>query len=90
MAGPIVFIAALTAAAGLWVLVAGRGIGGYPRWPWRGAALRVAAAGCLLDSLVVVALAQTGHQGFAFMTYAAAALALAALAVMARRRALPS
>ncbi len=89
MADPMVFIPAVTGAMGLWILMAGRGIGDFPRWPWRGAALRAAGACCLLDSLAVVALALTGHDGLAFVTYAVTALAFAALAVLAGRRTAP-
>lgn len=90
MADPMVFIPAVTGAMGLWALVMGRGIGDLPRWPWRGTALRAAGAYCLLDSLAVVALALTGRDGLAFVTYAASALAFAALAILTCRRAVPS
>jgi len=90
MADPMVIIPTVTATMGLWVLVAGRGIGNFQRWPWKGAALRAAGAYCLLDGLVVIALALSGHDGLAFAIYATTALVFATLAVLARRRAAPS
>jgi hypothetical protein len=87
VADPMVFLPAATGAMGLWVLVTGRAANYFPRWPWKGAALRVAGAFCLFDSLVVIMLALAGKDGLAFMTYGTTTLAFAALAVLAERRA---
>jgi hypothetical protein len=67
---------AATAAIGMWELVSGRGIRGLSPRSLRRPVLRVVGAATMLGSLVAVFLAATGDQGFAFITFAATALAV--------------
>jgi hypothetical protein len=83
---PLVVIAIATAGVGLWVLLTGRRLRDWPRWPFEGRALRLAGAYCLAGSLLVVALAVTRNDGFAFLLYALLALALAATTQVVRIR----
>jgi hypothetical protein len=76
MVDPITILAAISGGIGLWILVTGRDFRGYPKWPFKGKTLRVVGAYDLLGSLVVIALAQAGNKGFAFLTYAVLSLAL--------------
>ena len=79
-------LAVATAAVGLWVVVTGRRLHNWPGWPGERRALRLAGAYCLLGSLVVVGLALTGNEGFAFLIYAGLALTLAAATQVVRSR----
>jgi len=83
---PFVVIPIATAALGLWVLLTGRRLRDWPRWPFEGRAFRLAGAYCLVGSLLVVALAVTRNVGFAFLLYALLALALAATTQVVRIR----
>jgi hypothetical protein len=83
---PFVVLGIATAGVGLWVLVAGRRLRGWPRWPFEGRALRVAGAYCLVGGLLVVALAMTRNIGFAFLLYALLALSLATTTQVVRIR----
>jgi hypothetical protein len=74
----VVVFAVATAALSLWIVVTGRRLHNWPGWPLDGRALRLAGACALLGSLVVVGLALTGNEGFAFLFYAGLALTLAA------------
>ena len=75
---PLVVIAIATAGMGLWVLLTGRRLHDWPRWPFEGRALRLAGAYCLVGDLLVVALAVNRLDGLAFLLGALLALALAA------------
>ena len=79
-------VALATAGMGLWVLLTGRRLRDWPRWPFEGRALRLAGAYCLVGALLVVALAVTRNDGFAFMLFALLALALAATTQVVRSR----
>jgi hypothetical protein len=81
---PLVAFATATAGLGLWVLLTGRPIRDWPRWPLTGRSLRLAGAFCLFGSLIVVVLAETQNAGFAFLTYAILALALLATSQLVR------
>jgi hypothetical protein len=83
MVDPIVVVAAATAGIGLWVLVTGRTFRGWPKWPLEGATFRVAGAYDLLGSLLVIGLAMTGLNGFAFGTYAVLSSAFVAVVLVA-------
>jgi hypothetical protein len=83
---PLVVLGIATAGVGLWVLLTGRRLRDWPRWPFEGRALRLAGAYCLAGSLLVVALAVTRNDGFAFLLYALLALALAATTQVVRSR----
>lgn len=83
---PFVALGMATAGVGLWVLIAGRRLRGWPRWPFEGRALRLAGAYCLVGSLLVVALAMTQNVGFAFLLCALLALSLAATTQVVRIR----
>jgi hypothetical protein len=86
MDNPLVLFPTATAGLGLWVLLTGRPLRAWPRWPWKGNALRLAGAYCLGSSLLVVALAMTQNDGFAFVVYAVMALALFATIQAGRTR----
>jgi hypothetical protein len=83
---PLVVLGIATAGVGLWVLLTGRRLRDWPHWPFEGRALRLAGAYCLVGALLVVALAVTRNDGFAFMLYALLALALAATTQVVRSR----
>jgi len=83
---PLVVFPIATAGVGLWVLLTGRRLRDWPRWPFEGRALRLAGAYCLAGSLLVVALAVTRNNGFAFLLFALLALALAATTQVVRSR----
>jgi hypothetical protein len=83
---PLVVIAIATAGMGLRVLLTGRRLRDWPRWPFEGRALRLAGAYCLVGDLLVVALAVNRLDGFAFLLYALLALALAATTQVVRSR----
>jgi hypothetical protein len=83
---PLVVFPIATAGVGLWVLLTGRRLRDWPRWPFEGRALRLAGAYCLAGSLLVVALAVTRNDGFAFLLFALLALALAATTQVVRSR----
>jgi len=83
---PLVVIAIATAGMGLGVLLTGRRLRDWPRWPFEGRALRLAGAYCLVGDLLVVALAVNRLDGFAFLLYALLALALAATTQVVRSR----
>jgi hypothetical protein len=83
---PLVVFGIATAGGGLWVLLTGRRLRDWPRWPFEGRALRLAGAYCLAGSLLVVALAVNRLDGFAFLLYALLALALAATTQVVRSR----
>jgi hypothetical protein len=83
---PLVGLGIATAGVGLWVLLAGRRLRDWPRWPFEGRALRLAGAYCLVGDVLVVALAVTRSVGFAFLLYALLALALAATTQVVRIR----
>jgi hypothetical protein len=82
----LAMFAVATAALGLWVVVTGRRLHNWPGWPVDGRALRLAGAYDLLGSLIVVGLALTGNEGFAFLIYAGLALTLAAATRVVRSR----
>ena len=81
---PLVVIATATAAGGFWLLMTGRRLRGWPRWPFKGRALRLAGAYCLVGDLLVIALAVTRNDGVAFLIYASLALALAGTTLVVR------
>ena len=83
---PFVVLGMATAGVGLWVLLAGRRLRGWPRWPFEGRALRLAGGYCLVGSILVVALAMTRNVGFAFLLYAILALSLATTTQVVRIR----
>lgn len=83
---PLVVIAIATAGIGLWVLLTGRRLRDWPRWPFEGRALRLAGAYCLVGDLLVVALAVNRLDGFAFLLFALLSLALAATTQVVRSR----
>jgi len=83
---PFVVLGIATAGVGLWILLTGRRVRNWPRWPFEGRALRLAGAYCLAGGLLVVALAMTRNVGFAFLLYALLALALAATTQVVRIR----
>jgi hypothetical protein len=83
---PLVVIAIATATMGLWVLLTGRRLRDWPRWPFEGRALRLAGAYCLVGDLLVVALAVNRLDGFAFLLFALLSLALAATTQVVRTR----
>jgi uncharacterized membrane protein (UPF0136 family) len=82
----VAVFAVATAALSLWVVLTGRRLHNWPGWPFDGRALRLAGAYGLLGSLVVVGLALTGNEGFAFLIYAGLALTLAAATRVVRSR----
>jgi hypothetical protein len=83
---PFVVFPIATAGMGLWVLLTGRRLRDWPRWPFEGRALRLAGAYCLVGDLLVVALAMTRNVGLAFLLGALLALALAATTQVVRSR----
>ena len=83
---PFVVIPIATAGEGLWILLTGRCLRGWPRWSFEGRALRLAGAYWLVGSLLVVALVVTRNVGLAFLLYALLALALAATTQVVRSR----
>jgi hypothetical protein len=83
---PLVVIAIATSVMGLWVLLTGRRLRDWPRWPFEGRALRLAGAYCLVGDLLVVALAVNRLDGFAFLLFGLLSLALAATTQVVRSR----
>jgi len=78
MVNPLAWIAIATAVLGLWTLLTGRPLRGFPRWPSGHRSLRTVGACEATASLVVVMLVVTHNDGVAFLTYGLTAVALAA------------